>query len=91
MVALALSGVVTSVGRLGAFSELLDSSYGAIVLLKIVMLAGLVCAGWLQRQYVVRRAPATLRKFVPVVSMELTVMVLTMALASALSRTPPPT
>jgi putative copper resistance protein D len=88
--ALVLSGVVTTVGRLDAVSELLSSRYGAIVLLKIVFLVALVGAGWMQREYVVRRSPVTRRRFVPVASVEITIMVLTMALASALSRTPPP-
>ena len=90
VIALILSGVVNAAGRLTTLSQLFTTRYGAVVLLKIVLLCGLVAAGWVQRRYVVGRASLTRRRFLPVVATELTIMMLALALASALSRTPPP-
>jgi putative copper export protein len=87
---LALSGVLTSALRLDSISELLTSRYGAIVSFKVVLLAGLVVAGWLQRRYVFGGTPVLRRHFVVVAALELTTMTMAFALAVALARTPPP-
>jgi len=90
VVVLTLSGLLTSLARMNAVSELFTSRYGAIVLLKVVLLAGLVVAGWLQRQYVFARASFLRRQFIPLAALELATMALAFALAVALARTPPP-
>lgn len=87
--ALAVSGVVAALGRVG-LGDLMASKYGALVVLKAVALLGLATAGWFQRQYVVRRTSTATRPFLALAAFELTTMALTMALAAALSRTPPP-
>lgn len=89
VVALAASGVVAAVGRLGP-SELFTSKYGALIVLKAVALGALAGAGWLQRTHIVGRLTGVWRPFVALATFELTVMTLAMALAAALSRTPPP-
>jgi putative copper export protein len=90
VVVLTLSGVLTSALRLNSISELLSSRYGAIVSFKVVLLAGLVVAGWLQRRYVFGGTPMLRRHFVVVAALELTTMTMAFALAVALGRTPPP-
>lgn len=85
------SGLVAGIPELDSPGDLLTSSYGAVMTLKVVFLAGLVVAGRMQRAYVVERRAATgVRAFVAIAGFELTAMALTMALAAALTRTPPP-
>jgi putative copper resistance protein D len=90
VVVLTLSGVLTSALRLNSPAELVTSRYGAIVTFKVVLLAGLVVAGWLQRQYVSVGTPMQRRHFLLVAALELTTMTMAFALAVALARTPPP-
>ena len=87
---LVASGVVSSLGHLDRPGQLFTSKYGAIITLKVVLLAGLVAAGHLQRRRVVERTPIHRRHFVGLAGLELTVMALAMALAVALGHTPPP-
>ena len=90
VVVLTLSGVLTSALRLDDLAQLVTSNYGAIILFKVVLLAGLVVAGWIQRRYVFSSTPNLRRDFVAVAALELTTMSMTFALAVALARTPPP-
>jgi putative copper resistance protein D len=90
VVVLTGSGVLTSALRLDSVSQLLDTRYGAIVSFKVVLLAALVAAGWLQRRYVFVGTPMMRRHFVVVAALELTTMTMAFALAVALGRTPPP-
>jgi len=87
--AVALSGVVAALGNV-AVGEVFTSRYGAIVALKAVILLGLVAAGWLQRRYVVARMTSGRRAFLALATFELTTMAIVMALATALTETPPP-
>ncbi len=89
VVAVAASGIITMLGHL-SFGELLTSSYGAVIVLKAVLLAGLAGFGWLQRRYVIARSGTPRRAFVLVAGCELLVMALTIALATGLAQTPPP-
>jgi len=91
VVVLTLSGVLTSALRLNSLDELVTSRYGAIVTFKVVLLTGLVVAGWLQRHYVFVGTPMQRRHFLLVAALELTTMTMAFALAVALARTPPPT
>jgi putative copper resistance protein D len=90
VVVLTLSGVLTSALRLNSIAELLTSKYGAIVTFKVVLLAGLVVAGWMQRRYVFAGTPMLRRHFLVIAALELTTMTMAFALAVALARTPPP-
>jgi putative copper resistance protein D len=90
VVVLTLSGVLTSALRLNSLAELVTSRYGAIVTFKVVLLTGLVVAGWLQRGYVFVGTPMQRRHFLLVAALELTTMTMAFALAVALARTPPP-
>ena len=90
VVVLTLSGVLTSALRLSSLAELVNSRYGAIVTFKVVLLTGLVVAGWLQRQYVFVGTPMQRRHFLLVAALELTTMTMAFALAVALAHTPPP-
>ena len=92
--------VVADATRLAAAAGLPDCRWeaGRDALLAVardpevdVVVNALVGAGWLQREYVVRRSQLTRSRFLPVAGVEIMMMVLTTALASALSRTPPPT
>ena len=89
VLAIGVSGIVTMLGHL-SFGELLTSSYGAVIVLKAVVLAGLAAFGSLQRRYVVRRGGSPRRAFVLVAGCELVVMALAIALATGLAQTPPP-
>jgi hypothetical protein len=60
------------------------------VTFKVVLLAGLAAAGWLQRRYVFAGTPMLRWHFLVVAALELTTMTMALALAAALERTPPP-
>ncbi len=91
VVALTVFGSIATFGRLDSPAELVTSRYGAIVLLKVVLLAALITAGWLQRRHTFRQSPVGRRPFIMIAGLELFTMTLALALAAALSRTPPPT
>jgi copper transport protein len=50
VLALVVSGVIQAIGFLGQVSDLVDTAYGRLVLVKSILLAGLVALGALQRR-----------------------------------------
>ena len=91
-VAVALSGLGSAWVRMSSAGELLTSSYGRLVLLKVLLLAVVSGFGfWHRRATVPRlREDPTRRLFVRVAAVEVLVMAATVGVAVALSRTPPP-
>ena len=91
-VAVAASGVVSSAIRLSSPSDLLSSSYGRIVLLKLVLLTVISAFGFWHRRHTLGSlgVEATRLMFVRVAAVEVLVMAATIGVAVALSRTPPP-
>jgi cytochrome c oxidase assembly factor CtaG/putative copper export protein len=90
--AVAVSGVANAWIRVGSFGNL-ASTYGALIILKVVALLILGGAGWLQRQRVVNRIaadPLAGRLFVRLALVELVVMSSAFALGTALSRSASP-
>ncbi len=90
--AVAVSGAASASIRIGSFGNL-ASSYGALVILKVVALVALGVAGWQQRSRVVRRItadPLAGRLFARLALIELVVMGAAFALGTALSRSAPP-
>jgi copper transport protein len=85
-----LSGVVQAVFEVGAWSALVDSAYGALVLLKaVLLLAMLALAGfntWQGRFAVLRGQIAVVRRGVWA---ELAIGVVVLAIAAVLTGTPP--
>jgi putative copper resistance protein D len=90
VLALTVCGSLATLGRLDEPAQLVTTRYGAIVLLKVVLLAGLVAAGWMQRHETFRSGSAGRRPFVTIAAFELFTMTSALGLAAALSRTPPP-
>jgi cytochrome c oxidase assembly factor CtaG/putative copper export protein len=91
-VAVAVSGAANAWIRIGSIGNL-ASSYGALVILKVVALVVLGLAGWQQRLRVVDRIavdPFAGRLFGRLVLIELAVMGAAFALGAALSRSAPP-
>jgi len=91
-VAVAASGAANAWIRIGSISNL-ASSYGALVILKVVALVALGVAGWQQRTRVVNRIaadPLAGRFFGRLALIELVVMSAAFALGTALSRSAPP-
>ncbi len=92
-VGVGLSGVVNAAVRLSP-PDLVESSYGVLVLLKALALVVLGCFGWWHRQHTVgqlERDPGRGRPlFTRVAAVELLVMGATFGLAVGLSRTPTP-
>jgi len=91
-VAVAVSGVANAWIRVGSLGGL-ASSYGALVILKVVALVVLGIAGWQQRSRVVNRIasdPLVGKLFARLALVELTVMGAAFALGTALSRSAPP-
>ncbi len=96
----AVSGVLNAAVRLEDPSALLQSRYGVLVLCKVTALVALGALGWLHRRTSVSRLaglPAesaadrvVRRAFVRLAGVELAIMGAAMAIAVALSRTPPP-
>ena len=91
-VAVAVSGAANAWIRIGSIGNL-ASSYGALVILKVVALVVLGLAGWQQRLRVVDRIavdPLAGRLFGRLALIELVVMGAAFALGAALSRSAPP-
>jgi len=90
--AVAVSGVANAWVRVGSISNL-ATSYGALVILKVVALVALGILGWQQRTRVVDRIatdPLAGRLFARLALVELAVMGSAFALGTALSRSAPP-
>jgi len=90
--AVAVSGAANAWIRIGSIGNL-ASSYGALVILKVVALVALGAAGWLQRSRVVKRIaadPLAGRLFGRLALMELVVMSAAFGLGTALSRSAAP-
>jgi cytochrome c oxidase assembly factor CtaG/putative copper export protein len=91
-VAVAVSGAANAWIRIGTIGNL-ASSYGALVILKIVALVVLGLAGWHQRSRVVNRIsvdPLAGRLFARLALIEAVIMGTAFALGAALSRSAPP-
>lgn len=86
------SGVLTALTRLSDPAQVLDSSYGLLVLIKLVAFVGLIVVGawhrrWTMPALVAGRPAAFLR----LLCVEVVLFGATMGVAVGLSRTPPPT
>jgi cytochrome c oxidase assembly factor CtaG/putative copper export protein len=87
---MAVSGVLNALVRLPVH-DLLSSTYGLLVLAKIVLLLILGMFGYQQRQRGVRAVVrGSRRALVRLAAVEILVMFTTLGVAAALSRTPPP-
>jgi putative copper resistance protein D len=93
-VVVATSGAINAWVRLGAGApaDLVTTAYGRVVLLKILALVLLGAAGWWHRARTLPRLSAGSEPgaFRRIAQVEASVMVVTVALAVGLSRTPPP-
>lgn len=103
VVILGASGAINASVRLGSWVALLDSSYGLIVLAKVLAVVVLAIFGWVHRRRTVPRLQAGLdaadpgaegaaarHGFARLAAFEVAIMAMTVALAVALSRTPTP-
>lgn len=89
-VVMALSGTVNALVRIGP-ADLLTSTYGALVLLKVVGLVGLGAFGvWHRQRSVAAVAAGTRVGLVRFGGLEVLLMFATVGVAVALGRTPPP-
>jgi cytochrome c oxidase assembly factor CtaG/putative copper export protein len=82
----AVSGVANASVRLLGWGDVFGTSYGQLVVAKVVALAALATIGWRQRKRIVAQGQGFLR----LAATELLLMTATMGLAVALSRTPTP-
>jgi len=82
----AVSGIANASVRLVGWGDVLGSSYGQLVVAKVVALTVLAVLGWRQR----RRIVAQGKGFLTLAVSELLLMTATIGLAVALSRTPTP-
>lgn len=91
-VAVAASGTLSAWVRLSGAGDLLTTSYGRLVLLKVLLLAVIAAIGWWHRRETVPKLAADPSRllFVRVAAVEVLVMAATVGVAVALSRTPPP-
>lgn len=90
-IAMAVSGVINAWVRVPV-SLVFDTSYGWLVIAKIVALLALGAFGYVHRKYSVRaiQEGGTSRLLVRLAAVEVLVMFLTIGIAVALARTPPP-
>lgn len=90
-IAMAASGVINAWVRVPP-SEVFATNYGLLVIAKIVALVALGAFGYFHRQYSVRaiQEGGTSRLLVRLAAVEVLVMFLTIGIAVALARTPPP-
>jgi putative copper resistance protein D len=91
-VAVAASGVVSGWVRIGGAGDLLTTSYGRLLLLKVAMIAALSAFGLWHRRRSMRALESDSNRlvFLRVAAVEVLVMAATVGVAVALSRTPPP-
>ena len=82
----AVSGVANASVRLVAWGDVFGSSYGRLVVAKVVALSLLGLLGWWQRRRIIGQG----RGFLAFVTGELLLMTATIGLAVGLSRTPTP-
>lgn len=88
----AASGILTALTRLSAFSQLVETSYGVLVLVKIAALVALVALGWWHRRVTLRAlAAGQPRAFLRFAAVELVVFAAAIGVAVGLGRTPTPT
>lgn len=91
VVAVGASGVVNAATRLFALSDLVESSYGRLLSLKVTGLVVLIGIGlWHRRHVLPVLDRASRAAFLRVGALETLVMAAVIGLAVALSRTPPP-
>ena len=91
-VAVVVSGMVSAWIRLAGLADLVTTSYGRIVLLKVVLTAAIAAFGfWHRRRHLpgLSKDPTRLL-FLRIAAVEVLVMAATVGTAVALSRTPPP-
>jgi cytochrome c oxidase assembly factor CtaG/putative copper export protein len=90
-IAMAVSGTLNALVRLPV-TELLSSTYGLLVVGKIAALVVLGVIGYLQRERSVRQvvASGSGRSLLRLAGVEVLIMFVTIGIAVALSRTPPP-
>jgi putative copper export protein/predicted lipoprotein with Yx(FWY)xxD motif len=86
LVAVAVSGVLNAVVRVGGWEPLVTTGYGWLVLVKTVLLGALAGLGGLARQRLLAHRTPVLRW----AAGEVAVMALAVGVAAALSQTPPP-
>ncbi len=91
-IAAGVSGTVNALVRVGASSQIWESRYGVLVLGKVLALAALGWFGWRHRRRTISELEnrADARPFLRLAVSELGVMLATVGLAVALSRTAPP-
>jgi putative copper resistance protein D len=90
--AVGVSGAVSAATRVKTTNALLETSYGRVILLKVALFVLLGGLGYLQRRRVMGRLLelGTSAVFRRIAACEMLLMVVTVAVAVALSRTPPP-
>ncbi|WP_024448395.1 cytochrome c oxidase assembly protein [Mycolicibacterium iranicum] len=91
-VAMALSGVINALVRV-RLSDLVSTTYGALVMVKVAALLTLGALGWQQRRRAVtalQSDPGARRALIRLAVVEAVVFGLTFGVAVALGRTPPP-
>ncbi|MEG9227312.1 bifunctional copper resistance protein CopD/cytochrome c oxidase assembly protein [Aeromicrobium sp. Sec7.5] len=81
-----ISGVISAMVRATDLDQLISSAYGQLVLLKVIALAVLGSFGWWQRRRILRSGGG----FARIAGVEVLLMMATVGVAVALSRTPPP-
>lgn len=88
----AFSGVINASLRLHGPADLVTSSYGRLIALKVLALTGLGAAGWMQRRRVIPHldGPRGARLFARLALAEVVVMSATFGISVALSRSAPP-
>ena len=87
------SGVVNASVRIQSFGEVFSTDYGNLVLAKALVLVALAAFGLCHRRWIIPKldeAQRSGRLFLNLAAAEILVMLATVGLAVALSRTPPP-
>lgn len=86
----AVSGVIAATVRLSTWQDLLDTTYGNLIVLKVAALAALGAAGWYHRRLLLRRGGPSGPVLARLAAGELVVMSVAVGVAVALSATSPP-
>ena len=88
-----VSGVINASVRIESPGQVLSTDYGNLLLAKVVALVALGAFGWSHRRWVIPHLEGSERggrRFLGLAATEILIMLATIGLAVALSRTPPP-
>jgi cytochrome c oxidase assembly factor CtaG/putative copper export protein len=89
-VLLGVSGLANGYTRLEYPSQLLDSGYGQLLIVKVVLLTGLAIIAWVMRSAIAQASSSIRSRFARIAGLELLIMMMAVGVGVALASSPYP-